>query len=59
MGHYIIYINLTSLYAREIDETSKWGGVRHFRDVPCYRKLRRYFNKIPLTVRLPSEIFLI
>lgn len=24
-GHYIIYINLTSLFAREIDETSKWG----------------------------------
>lgn len=24
-GHYIIFINITSLHAREIDETSKWG----------------------------------
>lgn len=36
MGHYTIFINLTSLHAREIDGTTRWG-VRHFGDVPCYR----------------------
>lgn len=34
------------------------GGVRHFGDVPCYRKLRRYFNKIPLTISLAIGDFL-